>query len=1111
MVLMALVFVLGLLPGMTFTAQAVEGNPLPASGGSLTTGDYYLNGDTVLTTDIKISANATVSIDLNGYGLKGTETGPVITIEGGGKLTIKDSNPSAAHKYTLNNGLAVVDDTAEDGTGFTGGYITGGKNKSDLTNYNAGGGILVTGTNSELTINGGNIIGNTLDNSAKYGGGVAVMQGAKATMKSGSIIGNKSSTGGGVHVASGTFTLEGGTVSYNNATNGGGIYVQTGGNFTMNNGSIEANTVSTSGAGMFVSNGGTASMNGGTIKENSSRLSGGGVNVNPSATFTMANGAISNNKTTNRSGGGVSVLGGTFTMTGGSITGNTAPNPAYDGYGGGIFVSDASSSTFNLAGPAVIKDNKYGSGSSAKDSNVYLSNNKRITIQTGFTAPGEGKIGVTMASPGDFTTDYKTVLGDNATPEGHFSSDDTRYSVAWNNDETEATLIQAHVHEFTYTASGSTITAQCSASGCTLTSDPTLTIIEPTMKTYGQTGSGISANATLSGLSDFNTVTGQTVSESNIKYVGRDGTSYSESSTAPTDAGKYTAKITVGGQTASVNYEIAKANLTNVSVEQNETLTYTGQPQAPEVSASATAVNSQTVTFTYSKTENGEYGDMPTITNVSEDGTKIYYKASAPNHNDAFGYFTVGIAAAEPETPDGLIATYGQTLADVTLPEGWTWEDDTTSVGNVGTRTFKAKYTATDANYKDMNDVDLSVTVNKAKSVVTVAPAAKELVENGEDQELVSAGEATGGTMYYAIGTDATTAPTDDWSETIPAAAEVGTYYVWYKVVGDDNHTDCEAQCVTATISEKSSPSSDGYPVTVADSANGTVKANKDKAVENSIVTITATPDEGYEVDTVTVTDRNGKQITAAKNANGTYTFVMPDGPVNVSATFKKAEERPASPETTGVADWLVTDEHIVYIKGYPNDCVAPNDNITRAETAMIFYRLLKDQNVKITVSFPDVKEGDWYAEAVNTLASMKIINGYEDGTFAPNRPITRAEFCAIATRFAKATGGKQTFADVEPGYWAEGNIATASDYGWVKGRGNNMFAPMDKITRAEVATFVNNMLGRAADEAYVIANRDKLVQFTDLQDMSKWYYFDMVEATNAHGFTMTSGVEKWI
>ena len=131
-------------------------------------------------------------------------------------------------------------------------------------------------------------------------------------------------------------------------------------------------------------------------------------------------------------------------------------------------------------------------------------------------------------------------------------------------------------------------------------------------------------------------------------------------------------------------------------------------------------------------------------------------------------------------------------------------------------------------------------------------------------------------------------------------------------------------------------------------------------------------------------------------------------------------------------------------------------------------------------------------------------------GTIKPTKPITRAEFAAIATRFAYSVEGKSEFSDVPENYWAYGNISAAATYGWVEGYEDGAFLPNGDITRAEVAAIVNRMLGRAADEAYVAGNADQLKQFPDLQDTKKWYYLDMVEATNEHDFTVTDGLEKW-
>ena len=233
----------------------------------------------------------------------------------------------------------------------------------------------------------------------------------------------------------------------------------------------------------------------------------------------------------------------------------------------------------------------------------------------------------------------------------------------------------------------------------------------------------------------------------------------------------------------------------------------------------------------------------------------------------------------------------------------------------------------------------------------------------------------------------------------------------------------------------------------------------------------------------------------------------MPAAAVTIIVEFRSHR---TGPSDNGVSELLITDEHIPYISGYPDGTVRPQGNITRAEVAMIFYRLLRNQNVAVTVSFRDVKPDAWYADAVNVLGSLGIITGRTDGSFDGGAKITRAEFAAIATRFAKATDGERRFRDVPESFWAYGSIATAAAYGWVEGYPDGTFLPHGSITRAEVAAIVNRMLGRAADEEYIRANPEKLIHFPDLQDPNAWYYLDMLEATNKHDFIIADGVEKW-
>jgi len=218
----------------------------------------------------------------------------------------------------------------------------------------------------------------------------------------------------------------------------------------------------------------------------------------------------------------------------------------------------------------------------------------------------------------------------------------------------------------------------------------------------------------------------------------------------------------------------------------------------------------------------------------------------------------------------------------------------------------------------------------------------------------------------------------------------------------------------------------------------------------------------------------------------------------------------PSTPEDNGVSDELIIDEHNAYLKGYTDGEIKPNTKITRAEAAMIFYRLLKDNSCDKPVSFTDVEEGMWYEAAIETLAGRGIICGYPDGSFNPDKAITRAEFTAIAIRFANTKSGNSEFTDVPKDYWAYDEIAAATDYGWITGYPDGTYKPDNTISRAEVATIVNRMLGRSADEVYVDKNYYNIVNFYDLRDNKEWYFYQIVEATNNHTFTMNEGGETW-
>lgn len=210
-----------------------------------------------------------------------------------------------------------------------------------------------------------------------------------------------------------------------------------------------------------------------------------------------------------------------------------------------------------------------------------------------------------------------------------------------------------------------------------------------------------------------------------------------------------------------------------------------------------------------------------------------------------------------------------------------------------------------------------------------------------------------------------------------------------------------------------------------------------------------------------------------------------------------------------------LTDEHIAYIVGRDDGLVHPEANITRAEVATIFYRLLKDdvraQNRKTVCAFTDVEKGAWYATAVSTLANMGIIKGRGNNTFDPNAEITRAEFAVICARFdTMDTSKPSAFPDVPASYWAYSEIGSAAAKGWVKGRDDGTFGPDLRITRAEVVTLLNRVLDRDTITVESIVTTDTMKTWPDNMDTETWFYLPMQEATNAHTHKMVKDVEHW-
>lgn len=219
-------------------------------------------------------------------------------------------------------------------------------------------------------------------------------------------------------------------------------------------------------------------------------------------------------------------------------------------------------------------------------------------------------------------------------------------------------------------------------------------------------------------------------------------------------------------------------------------------------------------------------------------------------------------------------------------------------------------------------------------------------------------------------------------------------------------------------------------------------------------------------------------------------------------------------PEPDNSPVGLNTEDHVAYIIGYEDGTVRPGTNITRAEVATIFFRLLTDETRESYWSqssgFTDVASGAWYNNAVSTLTRAGILDGYEDGSFRPNASITRAEFTKIAVSFFKHVGGASSnpFNDVPDSAWYAEFVKAAAELGLIDGYEDGTFRPNAPITRAEACTIVNRTLGRAPDKDNLLPEHEMLTWPDNSRDA--WYYAQIQEATNSHDYQWLGAIELW-
>ena len=345
------------------------------------------------------------------------------------------------------------------------------------------------------------------------------------------------------------------------------------------------------------------------------------------------------------------------------------------------------------------------------------------------------------------------------------------------------------------------------------------------------------------------------------------------------------------------------------------------------------------------------------------------------------------------------------------------------------------------------------------------------------------------------------------------------------------------------------------YPTTKMKGANGIYYEDSETAVEKMTFTNTYTYDAEVIPPAATITanttDTQGKPLTGASfvltdsrgreaytatsNANGivrfpdvsngTYTLLEKSAPKGYVAsdetytltvsdsriTMNGKDYAPVTFVNRKAAELNRTD-HLAFLSGYANGTFEPDRNMTRAEVTTMFARLLTEKmaaDQTYSNTFSDVAKSHWAANYIGYMQQFGIITGYADGSFRPDASVTRAEFAAIASRFERLTDGTKSFSDVPSSHWAAKYINFAATRGWVNGYADGTFRPNNSITRAEVAAVTCRLLERNADQSYIRSHLSELRAFTDVSE-SHWAYWYTMEAANGHDYTKSGSSETW-
>ena len=411
------------------------------------------------------------------------------------------------------------------------------------------------------------------------------------------------------------------------------------------------------------------------------------------------------------------------------------------------------------------------------------------------------------------------------------------------------------------------------------------------------------------------------------------------------------------------------------------------------------------------------------------------------------------------------------------------------------------QYTYTvNKHFYDEQGVEVNVEKGEAKTAVENT-AVSELYKDAAVKQTVD-----GKTYVYVSGLTTVT----DNLEKLTKDVTIDLYYYLNVEGGNDIPDAWEYRLTFKVVNGEWNDGGNADIVTYVQFKDQTTgEAFKDEAVVVPVTRIPAVgdkPNSGYHAGAWDTSPYDNYKVQ--KDTVFTYTYAKNSS----GGSSGGHHRRPTVTIPDDVPTGLNGDDHYAYIVGYPDKTVRPQNGITRAEVATIFFRLLTDEtrdaNSTKSNSYSDVAAGAWYNHAVSTLSAMGIVKG-SNGKFNPNAPITRAEFAAIAARFDdKANTTTADFSDIAS-HWAKNEISAASNNGWITGYPDGTFRPDNKITRAEAMTLVNRVLKRLPETEEDL--HDDMIKWSDNSDVSQWFYLDVQEATNSHYYqTKENQFEKW-